>query len=272
MNASLQADNSAWVCLCVSAQCYSRALLSVQLTLRLAVGTPCRRSWHNGRTVTALISLGYDSYLCGRLVHLSSHRPATLRQTPVAFQVGSVYRSIYFTYLDVFFFCSTEAVRKALCSSGVWLESCSAEYWIHRTEKNTGVRRLNRWNVCFYGDICAAATAVRCFVPLYHEITRTESLLRLVRRLQQWEDDGAHVPCLCLCLWSYCGRHGKFHVSDLCVIFYFFGTHLTQRILSPRAQQRTRLGGVQTWRLITERLAERLCWHRRFINTVNKAL
>ena len=207
----------------VGAQCYSRALLSVQLTLRLAVGElwglPCRRSWHDGRTVTALISLGYDSFLFIYFIFLawkarSSLQPPTRRtpRTPVAFQVGSVYRSTDFTYLDV--------VRKALCSGGVWVESCSAECWIHWTEENTGVRKLNRWNVCLYGDVCAAVTAVRCFVPLYHEITRTESLLRLVRRLQLWEDDGAHVPCLCLCLWSYCGRHGKFHISDLCFILF----------------------------------------------------
>lgn len=165
MNASLQADNSAWVCLCVSAQCYSRALLSVQLTLRLAVGTPCRRSWHNGRTVTALISLGYDSYLCGRLVHLSSHRPATLRQTPVAFQVGSVYRSIYFTYLDVFFFLLNRSseesslfkrclVRELFCrvlDSPNWKE--------HRCEETKSVKCLFLWRYLCGGNSCKVLCA-----------------------------------------------------------------------------------------------------------------
>ena len=131
------------------------------------MGTPCRRSWHNGRTVTALISLGYDSYLCGRLVHLSSHRPASLRQTPVAFQVGSVHRSIDFTYLDVFFvfFCSTEAVRKALCSGGclgreLFCRVLDSPNWKeHRCEETKSVKCLSIWGYLCGGNSCKVLCA-----------------------------------------------------------------------------------------------------------------
>ena len=152
----------------VGAQCYSRALLSVQLTLRWAVGElwglPCRRSWHDGRTVTALISLGYDSFLFIYLfffgVEGSFISPATDQANPADTCRVSGGQRLSFDRFHLFGRCEESSLfRRCLGRELLRIVLDSLNWGEHRCEETKSVKCLSLWRCLCGGNSCKVLCA-----------------------------------------------------------------------------------------------------------------
>lgn len=117
-----------------------------------------------------------------------------LRVTPVAFEGRQP---------------DTFLLKKALVEWGL---DCHSEHFL-------GLNRLDLSVFCVFFNLCVL-NCDRWEARLGAAFTHAQSGLRLFRRIQQWEDNGAHVPYRYWSLWSYCARPGKFSFIHMWYMYF----------------------------------------------------